>query len=339
MTQRERRLAWIAGGLFGAMLLYASAKSLVINRVAELNQQIAAMHVKKQQLEQQVRLADRLQKRWAQLARKTLDSNEDRARNKLDSMIKRLLEESGLSDYSARPGSPRRDKKRAGLIFVPYTVSTAEGDISAVMRFLHAFYQQPYAMQILSFNLQPVSSRRASVLKLTNLKIEAMLMPTDGPIGNPAGQSDLEAPKPWRPQDEQLDAYAVLWTKKFMEPYEAPKPAVVTRRPPPPRNHETPPVRTDTTRQDTKLIGLVQYGAVAEAILKNSRTKQRQVIAEEEPFDDGILLLVLPNGAVVETPNGRRYVYRLGKTLQEREVLSASKHPEIYEAVKVLVDN
>jgi len=333
MTQRERRLAIIAGGLFAVFVLQGAVRSLFLSRVEDLRQKIAARQREKARLLQFVSTERFLRDEWLRIYAMTLGADVSAARTRLDSMMKRLLEESGLTRYSARMLEPFTDRKRAGLVLLRYTVVTAECDLRSFVQFLHNFYRQPYAMRIVSFNLEPLSARRASVLKLTSLRVEAMLLPDSGAVPVDQIPATLPAVKPWRQIPQDLNAYSVLWTKKFMEPYEPPR---VVHRPVQRPSRPVQTVKRDTTRTDTRVIGLVQYGSEAEVILLNDRTKQRQIIALDEPMDGGRLILVLPEAAVVEMPGGRKYVYWLGKTLAERELLSAAKHPEIFSAVKQL---
>ena len=177
MTQRERRLAIIAGGLFALFVLQGAVRGLFLSRVEDLRQKIAARQHEKARLLQFVSSERFLRDEWLRIYAMTLGADVSAARTRLDSMMKRLLEDSGLTRYSARMLEPFTDRKRAGLVLLRYTVVTAECDLRSFVQFLHNFYRQPYAMRIVSFNLEPLSTRRASVLKLTSLRVEAMLLP------------------------------------------------------------------------------------------------------------------------------------------------------------------
>ena len=88
-----------------------------------------------------------------------------------------------------------------------------------------------------------------------------------------------------------------------------------------------------------KLIGLETYGSVSDAVLLNEQTKERVYIREGEPFDGGKLLLVLPEAAVAEMPDGPRFIYWLGKPLREKEQLDPARQPDIAAAVEILVES
>ncbi len=210
-------------------------------------------------------MAGNYRRMWTDLNGSTLSNNPEIAAGRLDHLIKNLLDAAGLKRFTVSPGEikPSKDKLYA---VVPYTVVGVEGDMKAFARFLHDFYQQPYAMQITGFNLEPVSFRRGNTLRVSSMVIEALLLPTKGlppsliaaaqpaaPKPKPAAASAPTGPttrhngklaarpaqsspatltsgevtqtkkvaplRPGRPEDADLEAYAVLWDKKFMEPY------------------------------------------------------------------------------------------------------------------------
>ena len=95
--------------------------------------------------------------------------------------MKKLMQDAGLVNLSVDVGRPREEKKTwPGLYIIPYTVIQADGDMEEFTRFLHAFYQQPYAMQILSFNLEQPPLARANPLHISSLMIEAVVLSSDG---------------------------------------------------------------------------------------------------------------------------------------------------------------
>ncbi len=86
-----------------------------------------------------------------------------------------------------------------------------------------------------------------------------------------------------------------------------------------------------------KLVMLDDYGDVHEAVLVNEKTKERQIVQEGEPFDDGRLVLALPRAAIGQADNGDLYVYWLGKELKDKEILDKNRQPDLYKQVQSLV--
>ncbi len=417
MTQRERRLSVAAGAVVACLVLWGFVQGVILEPITTTSRQLEDLQTQKTQLFARAQMKPAYKRHWQQLQSKTLAANPNIAAGQLDVLIKRLMQEAGLTNLSVNVGRPREEKKAwPGLYIIPYTVITAEGSMEAFTKFLHAFYRQPYAMQILSYNLeQPVALRnRENPLKVSSLRIEAITLnnqevPKDMRATVDEGEGKLS--EPWRPTDPDVLAYTVLWDKQFMEPYTEP---VAPPPPPPPpatptvaqplltpnggpvkdptdvrircttagatiryttdgsmpsRTHgevydNSKPIRVDkptTIRaiayrdkmKDSpvatasfseppppplKLIALWTYGPINEAVLIDEQTQQRQYVEEGAPFDGGQLLLVLPEAAVAEMPDGPRYVYRLGQPLAQKELLDPMRQPDIAAAVEILIE-
>lgn len=244
MTQKERKLGIVAGGLFGAFLLYMIVQRLLLGSIFTLRTEISDRQARLANLQLQARIESANRTHWTQLSARTLSNDKEVAAGKLDELIKGLLSQAGLQRFTVNPGEIKPSKdKHAGVsdyAVVPYTVVGAEGDMRAFVRFLYNFYQQPYAMQITGFNLEPVSFRRGNTLRVSSLVIETLLLPNEGsapshaatthptathPTTTRAGAPVLAgapATQPGRSKASGLDAYAILWDKKFMEPYSPP---------------------------------------------------------------------------------------------------------------------
>lgn len=434
MTQKERKLTAVVAGIFGVMLVYMLVQRLLIGPIVDLRTQISGMQAERERLVMQTQAEDRYRRLWSQLTFRTFSSDKATAAGKLDLLIKDVLAQSGLQKYSVNPGDAKPSKDKLYSV-ITYTVSGAEGTMEDFARFLHLFYQQPYAMQINGFRLEPVTYRKSNTLRVSGLVIEALLLLNDGmpasfttPVASvatgpasqlhgsasAAGQSVASATAPaipGRPKSTDLDAYAILWNKKFMEPYTPPKPE--PPKPPPAAvampmispgggpftgpmdvriTSSTPGATirytTDgtnpnpTTGQDyngsvrmespgmvraiaytsddrasavamatfsvpppppMKLIMLDMYGHtddhVREAVIVNEQTNQRQIIQEGDTFDGGKLLYVLSYAAIVEMPDGPRYIYKVGKSFQDREILDPNRQPDVWRDVQELKES
>ena len=415
MTQRERKLAIIVGGLIGLFALWLFVRNVIFNPIWKAQTEVTSLLTDQGALQAKVEMEPLYKRQWAQLRAKTLHGDPNVAAGQLDVLMKKLTQEAGLVNLSVNVGRPREEKKTwPGLYIIPYTVIQADGDMEKFTKFLHAFYQQPYAMQILSFNLEQPPLARANPLHVSSLLIEAVVLSSDGMpralTSQPVDQAPEQA-RPWRPADPDLGHYAVIWNKRFMEPYteQAPPP------PPPPPSVPTvaalmisPSGGTVTGPMDVritcgtgdatiryttdgsmptatagnvydnntpvhvsgpltikavafkeglkdsplatasftlppapplKLIGLWTYGAVSEAVFLNEQSKERVYIREGDTFDGGKLILVLPEAAVVEMPDGPRFIYWLGKPVKEKEQLDPARQPDIGAAVEILVES
>jgi hypothetical protein len=231
MTQRERKLAVIFGAAVGVLAACLVFRSMILDPIWKARAEVATLEAEEAGLVARVRMEGLYTRQWNQLRAKTMAGDPNVAAGQLDVLIKKLVQDAGLINLSVNVNRPREEKKTwPGLYIIPYTVIQADGDMESFTKFLHAFYQQPYAMQILSFNLeQPPVQGRAKPLHISSLQIEAITLSTDGmpstlTATRPADRA-AEPVKPWRPADASVDAYSVLWTRKFMAPYtEAAKP-------------------------------------------------------------------------------------------------------------------
>lgn len=416
MTQRERKLVMIMGGLAALFAVWVFVRGLILDPIWQAQAEVAALLADQNALKAKIQMEPLYKRQWAELRAKTLNSDPNLAAGQLDVLIKKLMQDAGLVNPSVQVGRPREEKKAwPGLYIIPYTVVQADGTMEAFTRFLHAFYQQPYAMQILSFNLEQPPLARANPLHISSLMIEAIVLSNEGmPKGLTSQPADkpLEPAKPWRPAEESLDHYAVIWNKKFMEPWT--QPAAPPPPPPPPpapavaavqispsggtvrdpmdvrlscntagatirytTDGSTPtatagniydantpihvtgpitikaiafkeglkdsPLATATfsapPAPPLKLIGLWTYGPVAEARFLDEQSQERIDVQEGEPFDGGRLILILPEAAVVEMPDGPRFIYWLGKPVKEKELLDPMRQPDIAAAVEILVES
>jgi hypothetical protein len=415
MTQRERKLAVIFGGGVALLAVWIFVRGALLDPIWKARDEVASLRSEEGALQARVKMEALYKRQWNDIRLKTLPGDPYIAQSQLDVMIKKLMVDAGFIHVSVNLSPPREEKRTwPGLYIIPYTVNAADGDLQAFAKFLHAFYQQPYLMQIHSFILeQPPMTRGKPFLHVSGLQIEAISLSSEG-MPLPAATThpgDPKAPplaKPWRPADPDVDAYAVLWTRRWMEPFSAATPpqqaapgpgvaavilspsggpitnpidvkmtcstpgaairyttdgsnptattgnlydnnpvhvtgpltikavaykegikdsplAVATYGPPP-----TPPLR---------LIGLYTYTPVAEAEFLNEQTKERIYVREGDSFEGGRLLLVLPEAAVVEMPDGPRFVYWLGKPVKEKEQLDPVRQPDVAAAVEILVES
>jgi hypothetical protein len=207
---------------------------LILDPIGKAQTEVAELSSDAAALEARVQMEPLYTRQWRELRAKTLAGDPNVAAGQLDVLVQKLMRDAGLINVSVSGSRPREEKKTwPGLYVISYTVSQADGTMEDFVKFLHAFYQQPYAMQILSFNLEQPPLARAKPLHISSLQIEAITLSSEGLPGaltatRPDDRGNPDQVKPWRPADPTVDAYAVVWNKRFMEPYTQPPP------PPPP---------------------------------------------------------------------------------------------------------
>lgn len=235
MTKREHKLAILVGGAIGLFAVWLFVRNVIFDPIWQAQTEVASLQTDEAALRAKVRMEPLYKRQWAELRGKTLSGDPNLAAGQLDVLLKKLMREADLANLSVNVGRPREEKKTwPGLYIIPYTVIQADGNMEKFAKFLHAFYQQPYAMQILSFNLEQPPLARANPLHISSLQIEAIVLSSDGMpaalTSRPTDSRPVELAKPWRPADQNLSTYAVVWNRKFMEPFseQAPPP------PPPP---------------------------------------------------------------------------------------------------------
>ncbi len=222
MTQRERKLAVAFGGVVCLLAVWFFFSSLIFDPISKARTEVAALRADEAALQARVNMEALYKRQWNELRAKTLVGDPNVAAGQLDVLIKNLMQDAGLISLSVNVSRPREEKKTwPGLHIIPYTVIQADGTMEDFVKFLHAFYRQPYAMQILSFNLEQPPLARAKPLHISSLQIEAITLSGDGlpaavTATLPGGPQQV---KPWRPADPTVDSYAVVWDRKFMEPY------------------------------------------------------------------------------------------------------------------------
>lgn len=419
MTQRERKLTIVAGGIFAVLMVYLAAQRMIFSPISDLKGRITSAERRRADLQIQLQARDKHRRTWQEFRARTFGTESNVAAAKMDERIMQLLVDSYMVGFRVSPGEPRPLNRDKTAWVLPYTVVTAEASLQNFIGFLHRFYRQPYAMQVVSFNLEPMTMRRNTTgLHISSLVLETIVLSPTGLPPSLVQPANAKAPlpevAPWRPKDSDLAAYTLLWERSFMQPYTAPPPPPTSTAPPstpvvqmpvisPPSTAFTGPlevrlscatpgatIRYTTDGSDPSptngqiaragrairlenpstlkamahkdkmtpsavavatynepppppltLVGFATYGPIREAILLNQQTQGTERVQEGESLDGGHLVLVLDGQgvAVVEMPDGPRYVYRLGKSLAEKEILDPSRQPDIAGTVEVLLES
>jgi hypothetical protein len=214
------------------------------------------------------------------------------------------LEESKLQFRDVVPtGTGSRSKSYEGLAFNV----EAEGDLSAIIRFLHAFHRSNALHKITLLHLRP--AQQGGNLNVT-LNVEALVMPTTSRAsGMPDGASKRLAAA-------EVDHY--LTTIVARNPF-------VPHKPLPPKveltaaTEEPKPAPFDESSQ-AKLTGIVQAGAELQAWVKVLTTNENLRLTAGDELKVGALagkvVEVRPRQMVIEV-DGKRLVINLGKSLRD----------------------
>jgi len=260
LAPREKRLATIVGVMAGAMAIWF-AVSGVWKAFDSRNTQREAMRRDLQQ--KQFRTAQAMQtlERFAEWERRSLPSNREVARTLYQGWLLGTLAEAQLGNVQVDPG--RTIELRGVYMKMPFSVR-AQGSLSAMSRWLAAFYRVDHLHQLRDWSLKPIG--KGSDLQLT-ATIEALILPeadrTDKLTTLAGGRLD---------ETRATTAMQTIAERNLFAPYVPPPPpappVVAVSAPPPP-----PPPVFDEAKY-TFLTSVVSVSGEAEAWLTVRPTKQ-----------------------------------------------------------------
>lgn len=236
----------------------------------------------------------------------SLPRNKTLAQSEYQTWLVNLLDETKLRFKDVRPtGTASRSKSFEGLAF---TVE-AEGDLPAVVRFLHAFYSSNVLHKITRLHLRPAS--QANNLSVS-LNVEALSMPTaPRTSGMPEGTNDRLA-------SAELDHYLErIVSRNPFVPYKPKPKAVVVQEKPREKPAEPPPFDEST---QAVLTGIVSVGDELQAWVNVRTSNQNLRLLAGDEFEVGQLA-----GKVVEIQlrnmvieiDGKRQRLTVGDSLRD----------------------
>lgn len=367
MNKRERIMALCVVGALGGLAAVKVIEWTVVQPFAEIRRDIATEQKRRTRLVKRHKALRDVEQRWVELVGRTLADNALDAQRIFREDMHSLLELHGLSHPKINNGTAKRDKN--GLIQVPLRIS-AEGPLKSVMGFLMDFYRREYLARLDKVTvtadqnvIRDVNSpRRRSnsrgrrggndvdfgpegpELRL-NLTAVTLVLPKLKDQPHPVAEEVRVADSGLLPRP--LDEYERVIDVNLFEPY---TPPVVVRKPerppdPPPQREpdRPPPVDPRADARHKMLIATTSLDGNAMALVQDERklAQPPEQYYEDDPIDDGRLLLIHPLGIVVRVEDEgdmTDYFYPIAVAeparFTDREVLSPEAHPRIWGALE-----
>ena len=330
---RQKILLIMVAALVGLLVVTRGLRSLVIEPYRELEGDIARKKREVRQYDETLAMKWDSIEQWQALGKRTLAATANKAQLLFDSKIKRLVQAHGLQRESVRPKNPRPMKN--GLVRVPYSIQ-AEGNLKSVVELLVNIYEQPYMARVTMLRLKPANPKKRHWLSIS-MDLETVVLPLSkigGPI-EPVEAAGEELPRARRYEQENGQAYAMVYQRKFFEEYKPPPPPP----PPPPPVKKDPPKKKVASppppppppkpRDNSRIVALLSYPGQQEVITIKPGRKERQIHRLGDELGGGVLRMVHPYGAVIGI-DGEDYVYPPGAALdKDDQRVPASEVPQI----------
>ena len=370
MTRREKVLAMCVGGTLGGLVMVMLVRWVVVSPFQAVKDEIAGEQARQQRLTKALRQLDRVEMDWQTLTARTFATDAKEAERRFREDMHQLLERHGLHDPKLSPGAPIKYKD--GSMGVPLTIN-ATGTLNKIVGFLCDFYRRGYlarldkvritADQNVISNINSPRARGGGVrqgrphggpagraaaeigpegpeLKI-NISAVTLVLPQVGRIPHQVLAEVVEDPSGRLLRE--LGEYHYIFDKNLFLPYQpkavaAPVTPTTTSAPvEPPKVVTPPPVVVDPrpgvdqlfVRGSTRLNGEETVYVYDE----KQKADPPKLFHVDDAFDDGKLIMILPQGLVVRvekagTPRAD-YFYPLGKSFRDREDVTPETHPDI----------
>ncbi len=359
MTQREKVLAGMMGGVVAVGVGYSVVKKVVIDRFNDMHAKIADAETRRANLLRRVNDESHWPDEWKDLVAHTFAGDEVLAQQELRKDVQQLLDRYGMA--GARVSNVAAARLKSGASEVAVTVD-ASGSIDQIVRLLRDIYQRPYLKQLYSLTIdakeQRIEPGGAEQPYTLNLKLATLLPPKlPGIEGQRIADLDqLNAmEQPLNPLDGMTlamapESYDRISEINIWQNYLPPKPYTLPPPPPPDdpnggrdKGRPAPPPPDPRRNADKlKVIGTAALdGEPVVYVQKTDRLTEppaRHHVGDK--VDDGEVVLIHPTGMVVRTVDEKRaeggrtneidYFYPLGATFKERERLDAGDHPDVF---------
>lgn len=220
MTERERRLAMVVGGLALLGLISMGAQRLS-GMFTSRQDQIAMLEKSISDKRLEIQRGQRATQELTSYERRSLPPNVDVAGSLYRAWLIELVTRSGLSEATVKMLAAR--EHRDIYHELPFAV-TAQGDLEQIVRLLHDFYSADYLHRIRNATLKPIEGTPQLNLSLT---IESLAM-------HSAPMQQKLAPRPAEQLSaKNVEAYVNTIVKRniFAPPNKAPNLAVPTLPP------------------------------------------------------------------------------------------------------------
>jgi hypothetical protein len=369
MTRREKIMALCVAGVLGSFGLLNVLRWAVLAPFTAIENRIIDERGRRAKLDARLRDVADVEQKWAELTGRTLSGDANAAEARFREDMRRLLDLHGLDEPKVSPGAHIRYKN--GAFGVPLTIS-ATGTLKEVAGFLSDVRARDYLVRLekvrLTSDLSVITSVNNPRPALTSTR------PSTGGRSAPRGRSGggslgLEGPelkvsisamtlvlpklpgvahgeasdtKPTTKGWSESSVVAAVCKKNLFKPWQPPEVRVATSQPKGPETHDVKVVEIVDPRKDADklvVVGTVSLNDEPAALVRDDREKTQPVKEYylDDEIDDGTLLLICPEGLVVEVQEGgaeTKYFYPLGANFASREVLSPESHPEVWQELQ-----
>jgi hypothetical protein len=370
MTRREKMMALCVAGVLGSFGLLNVLRWAVVAPFKVIEGRISDERGRRAKLDARLRDVADVEQKWAELTGRTLSGDANAAEARFREDMRRLLDLHGLDEPKVSPGAHIRYKN--GAFGVPLTIS-ATGTLKEVAGFLSDVRARDYLVRLEKVRL---TSDLSVITSINNPRpVPTSTRPSTGGRPAPRGRSGggslgLEGPelklsisamtlvlpklpgvthgeasdtRPTTKRGSESSVVQRVCDNNLFKPWQPP-PAVVVNVP---TTRETPATKPTTTvvvdpRRDADklvVVGTVSLNDEPAALVRDDREKTQPVKEYylDDEIDDGTLLLICPEGLVVEVQEGggeTKYFYPLGANFASREVLSPESHPEVWQELQ-----
>ena len=321
MNLRERLMLFGVVGLAVVFLAKRVVTGVFIDPLRDLDGRIAKAHKAIGQIESETAMRPEVQRRLNLLRRDSLPDNLSVATSQYQQYLNERLQEAGLTAIMSPPSVSR---SRDNYTVIRYTLS-GKGTLGTLTRFLYLFHRDPLLQQIETLRLNQSGGPESTVLSFS-LKATAMAMGGTGVRARlvPADVPDDErAPGVRLARLNEADFAGVVTKNIFRRGWTPPPPPLKPKKKTP---AGTPPKRVVRRQDDPnryqRVKGMTDNGSEQVAWIEDTRRRANAYYRVGDKLTIGQLAGIDLYQIVIKIGDNY-YKVRVGKTLAEREALTA----------------
>lgn len=281
MNRREKILAAVTGLFVVCLLIYILVDQLILTPAGKWDTKAEDLTKEITKLQHEIGKKHKYVRRLREVASRSLGFDERQVSNDLDRQLKRLLNQSGLSDQN-QSLSPASGTPVGGVYKEIGRAGHVSGTLSNAIDFLYLVKREPALHRLDNLVITPRQGGRAdlqfkySTLVLLPLKEREFRFPTTTTAPAPPRKVDLNGQKRLR--------YNVIVARDLFRPYvKRPVIAIVPRRPAPtpprpaPPRPAPPPPRAPARAGRFKVVDLSTWADQPEVVVRDISTGQIRI--------------------------------------------------------------
>ena len=332
MNTRERLL--LIGVVSVAVVFLAKrlVSAVFIDPLRNLDSKVARTRESIDRIKSVVAMRPEIRRRLDLLRRLSLPDSVSVATSLYQRYLNEKLQEAGLG---ATMSAPKISRSKGNYSLVSYTIS-GKARLESVVRFLYLFYRDPLLQEIESLRVSPYGKPGSDILSFS-MKATGMAMagtPVRADLVPPGGvPNDERAPGARLVKLHEADFKGVVEKHIFRRGWTPP--------PPPPKSKKKAPARRVVQRhaprvdpaQYQRLKGMTDTGDVQMAWIEDTRSNRNLRHRVGDKLAIGELAAIDLYHVVIKIGENY-YKVRVGKTLAEREALSAEERQRLREVLR-----